>query len=58
MLSKVEVPVGQVLKFRFNLRTDVWLDEAGISSEERQRDIQAVFTQNSYLKEQITYKKR
>ena len=57
LLSKIDVPIIDALKFGVNLRTDGRLDELGISKEERERRFKNtfVFERNTYIYSDIPY---
>ena len=57
LLSNVDVPIIDALKFGVNLRTDGRLDEPGISKEERERRFKStfVFEKDTFIYSDIPY---
>lgn len=57
LLSNVDVPIIDALRFGINLRTDGRLDEPGISKEERERRFKStyVFEKDTFIYSDIPY---
>ena len=57
LLSKVDVPIIDALKFGVNLRTDGRLDESGLSKEEREERFKStfVFEKDTFIYSDIPY---